>query len=109
MCRWLERHEKVLWFATHLAWHEGTILDGRLRKPRRQTHSEPDRPSTAVYLAKTPQHLRVALDDLPEDYGISNFRDTMQSFLRTWHRESWRGYQSLLPPAVESAILLQFP
>lgn len=98
MCRWLERREAVFWFATHQAWKQGTTYDARLRK----------RPSTShapVRVAKRPQNARTTMDALSTRYHISNFKDVLRTFLRTWHKlQTWAGYQTELPARVAAEV-----
>jgi len=104
MCRWLERRERVYWFATHCAWRTGQVFDARLLKARirdgpiRSRH-EP------LFLADRPHHLRVPLTQLVPNGAVQGFTDALRAFLRRWHNlPSWNGFETALPLLVENTL-----
>ncbi|KAH7069397.1 hypothetical protein BKA62DRAFT_628937, partial [Auriculariales sp. MPI-PUGE-AT-0066] len=104
MCQWLERRERVFWFATHLAYQKGTIFSSSLHKARVTAHAARPKRS-AVHLAKKPHQPRIRLPQLIREFGISGFLDTMRTFLRKWHKSpSWRGFEAELPDDVDRAL-----
>ncbi|KAH7101919.1 hypothetical protein BKA62DRAFT_618075 [Auriculariales sp. MPI-PUGE-AT-0066] len=96
MCRWLQRREAVLRFRTFLDWK----ADKLVRPPR---HAAP--PAHPILLRKKPHRQHYKLADLKKDLGEVKISEPLEDFLRRWHKSpTWRGYTTVLPPLVSSAL-----